>query len=63
MRTKEKLERAAWEFKEQLGRIEMYEKNGETVAYDPQNDTIVSWAMRDGTRVPDAIQLELLFEK
>lgn len=63
MKTKEKLERAGWQFKELCGRIEMYEKNGETVAYDPLNDTIVSWSMRDGTCVPDAIQLELLFEK
>lgn len=63
MRTSEKLERAGWVFKEYTGRIEHYERRGEKIAYDPQNDTIVSWALADKTIVPDAIQLELLFEK
>lgn len=63
MKTKEKLERAGWQFKELCGRIEMYERGFEKVAYDQLNDTVVSWSMGEMTKSVDAFQLELLFDK
>jgi len=63
MRKSEKLERAGWVFKEYINYWEVYERKGETVIYGKKNDTIVSWEIPTKVIVPDAIQLDILFEK
>lgn len=63
MKTSEKLERGGWVFKEYAGRMELFERGNQRIMYDPEKDLVVSYCDGNVAYVPDAIQLELLFEK
>jgi hypothetical protein len=64
MRMKEKIERAGWEFRKELGFFELYTKGKDKIVYDTVKERIARVKI-NGIIIyyPDAIQLEIILEK
>ncbi|MDA3802479.1 MAG: hypothetical protein PF488_01095 [Patescibacteria group bacterium] len=64
MNTREKLERAGWEFEDNFGVHELYKRNKDKVLYDIQHD-ITAVCNKNDERFfyPNTVQLDLILEK
>ena len=67
MRTKERIDRAAWKFECYFGlSTEVFSRGTYRILYDNKKDEIYGWYRTDSSQLlsePDAYQLELFFEK
>jgi len=64
MKTKEKLDRAGWipQFNSKI--LELYIRGESKILYDVINDMIIVWEHNKvRVKYPDAIQLDLIFER
>lgn len=63
MKTIDKLERAGWVFQEYAGRKYLFRRGEEVVLYDLDVDEIVAYNNGVVAKVPDDLDLDIIFEK
>lgn len=63
MKTVEKLERAGWVFQEYTSRKYLFNRGDEVVLYDLDEDKILAYNNGVVAKVPDDLDLDIIFEK